>query len=74
MQMLQYPQQEFMSILMIFDCFIVMSPDGLVYDHSFQDPHGLLEIICPAQASEMTVEVFMYHQATRWKVQVKTKP
>ena len=43
-------------LLYLQDGWLGASPDGLVYDLLFQDPDGLLEIKCPAQASETTVD------------------
>ena len=73
--MLQYLQQGYMQN---YSCITV--PDGLVYDASFQDTHGLPEIKCPTQASEMAMEeLYTYYQATlfstqnRWEIQGQGK-
>ena len=43
-------------LLSLQDCWLGASPDGLVYDPTANDPHGVLEIKCPASAKETSLE------------------
>ena len=38
------------------DCWLGASPDGLVYDPSMDDPHGVVEIKCPASARDVPLK------------------
>ena len=38
------------------DCWLGASPDGLVHDPTMTDPHGVLEIKCPATAKDTSLE------------------
>ena len=47
---------DYCNVCCLQDGWLGASPDGLVYDPSSEEPHGLLESKCPAQVSEVTVD------------------